>query len=101
MQQYPMNKIHRKFRSGLKTALILVSSFSVFGFSSEASACAACGCTLSRDWQSQGISTKRGLTADLSYDYLNQDQQRYGTSVASSSLIQSQYAAGGVWFKRT
>ena len=94
MQRYPMNKIHRKFCSGLKTALILVASFSVLGSSSEASACAACGCTLSRDWQSQGISTKPGFTADLSYDYLNQDQQRYGTSVASSSLIQSQYAAG-------
>jgi hypothetical protein len=94
MQQYPMNKFHRQFRSELKATLILVSSFSVLGFSSEASACAACGCTLSRDWQSQGISTKPGFTADLSYDYLNQDQQRYGTSAASSSLIQSQYAAG-------
>lgn len=94
MQQRPMNKFHRQFRSGLKTILILVSSFSALGFSSESNACAACGGTLSRDWQSQGISTKPGFTTDLSYTYLNQDQQRYGSSAATSTLINSQLAAG-------
>lgn len=62
--------------------------------SMDALACAACGCTLSKDWESQGISGKPGFTADLSYDYLNQNKQRYGTSAASATLINSQYAAG-------
>jgi hypothetical protein len=57
-------------------------------------ACAACGDTLSRDWESQGISGRQGFIADLSYDYLNQDKQRYGTGAASSTLINSQLAAG-------
>ena len=81
---------NKQFRAALAIALgvsALLSSMDVF-------ACAACGCTLSKDWESQGISSKPGFTADISIDYLNQNKQRYGTSSASSSLINSQYAAG-------
>ena len=60
----------------------------------EALACAACGCTLSKDWGTQGISTTPGFTADLSYDYIKQDQQRYGSSTASSSQINNLWQAG-------
>ena len=54
----------------------------------------ACGCTLSKDWETQGITSKPGFTADLSYDYLNQNQQRYSTGRASGALINNQLAAG-------
>ena len=80
----------RKLRATLAITLGISALFS----SVDVLACAACGCTLSKDWESQGISGKPGFTADISYDYLNQNKQRYGTSSASSSLIVSQYAAG-------
>jgi len=60
----------------------------------NAYACAACGSTLSRDWEAQGISGNQGLVAELSYDYLNQNQQRYGTGAASPALINRQLNAG-------
>lgn len=42
-------------------------------------ACASCGCSLSTDWGNQGVMNS-GFSADLRYDYLNQDQLRHGTS---------------------
>jgi hypothetical protein len=53
----------------------------------DANACAACGETLSKDWGTQGVSTHPGFTADLSYSYVNQGQQRLGTGTASSADI--------------
>jgi hypothetical protein len=53
----------------------------------DAHACAACGCTLSKDWGTQGINTTPGFTFDLSYDYINQNQLRYGSSKASTAQI--------------
>ena len=61
---------------GLITSLISIS----------ASACASCGCTLSSDWESQGLSTHEGLKLDIRYDYLNQDQLRSGTGTISSAV---------------
>ncbi len=52
---------------------------------SLAQACASCGCTLSSDWESLGISSTSGLKLDLRYDYLNQDQLRSGTSTISGA----------------
>ncbi|MES1980942.1 MAG: hypothetical protein V4443_00565 [Pseudomonadota bacterium] len=60
----------------------------------DARACAACGDTLSRDWGAQGGSAEPGYTADLSYSYINQNQQRYDSSTASPGLISSLQAAG-------
>ncbi|MGB9092915.1 MAG: hypothetical protein WCB93_02260 [Gallionella sp.] len=60
----------------------------------DALACAACGCTLSRDWGTQGISTTPGFTADLSYDYTSQNQQRYGSGTASPAKISELWLAG-------
>jgi hypothetical protein len=42
-------------------------------------ACASCGCSLSSDWESQGLSSGPGLRFDVRYDYLNQNQVRSGT----------------------
>jgi hypothetical protein len=48
-------------------------------------ACASCGCTLSSDWDSQGLTTQTGWKLDLRYDYLNQNQLRRGTGTISPS----------------
>ena len=45
----------------------------------SASACAACGCTLNSDWESQGYSTAPGFKLDLDYLFLDQTQLRSGT----------------------
>jgi hypothetical protein len=42
-------------------------------------ACSTCGCTLSTDWASQGLTIHEGWSADLRYDYYDQDQLRSGT----------------------
>ena len=57
-------------------------------------ACAACESTLSKDWETQGIVTKPGMTVDLSYSTLNQNQQRYGSAKASGARLNTQNAAG-------
>ena len=78
----------------LRTLLILTLALATLATGSDAFACAACDSTLSRDWETQGISTRSGFSADLSYNYLNQNQQRYGASKASGALINNQLAAG-------
>ena len=60
----------------------------------NAQACAACGDTLSKDWGTQGVRSTPGITVDLSYNYINQDQQRYGSGTASSGQIDPLSAAG-------
>lgn len=94
MQRTHTKQTTGKFQPRLRTALSLALALATLAGGSEAFACAACGCTLSKDWESQGITSKPGFTADLSYDYLNQNQQRYGSGKASGALINSQNAAG-------
>jgi hypothetical protein len=48
--------------------------------SASAFACASCGCSLSSDWDSQGVSSSQGWKLDLRYDYLNQNEYRHGTT---------------------
>ena len=94
MKQLYTTTQKKSSHKNLRSMTVIALGFSALLSSMEAAACAACGCTLSKDWESQGISGKPGFTADISYDYLNQNKQRYGTSSASASLINSQYAAG-------
>lgn len=75
----------------IRTTLLTLAALSITG---EALACAACDCTLSKEWENQGIITKPGFSADLSYNYLNQNRQRYGSGKATAALINSQSAAG-------
>lgn len=84
------NPIGKTFRAAIVTALALLPLAAM----NDAFACAACGETLSKDWGTQGVSTHPGLTADLSYSYLKQNPQRYGTGKASPALINSLLAAG-------
>jgi hypothetical protein len=51
--------------------------------SGSALACASCGCSLNSDWSVQGLSAAGGWSADLRYDYLNQNQLRSGTGKTS------------------
>ena len=81
--------IHNSLRIGIATALALLPLIAI----NDAQACAACGDTLSKDWGTQGISSHPGFTADLSYNYVNQNQQRIGTGTASSAQISALNAA--------
>jgi len=94
MQQLHVTTITKFSRKNFRSALAIALGFSALLSSMEVLACAACGCTLSKDWESQGISSKPGFTADISYDYLNQDKQRFGTGSASSALTNSLYSNG-------
>lgn len=94
MQQLHAGEHSGEFRGGVRTLLGTVLAFSGLAAASAAYACAACGGTLSKDWETQGISGSQGFVADFSYDYLNQNQQRYGTGSASPALINRQLNAG-------
>jgi hypothetical protein len=83
-----INPIH--IRSALMVSLTLATLVS----SNAALACASCGCTLSTDWGSQGVSTKEGFSADLSETYINQNQLIYGKSKPSAAQVQDLFANG-------
>lgn len=68
------------------TILVLLSLWLGL-FHSAAQACASCGCSLSTDWESQGVSHSGGFSADLRYDYLNQDQLRHVTSTITPAAV--------------
>jgi hypothetical protein len=93
MQQHAENH-SRRFPSPLKVALICGFALTAFVTSVDAYACAACGDTLSRDWGTQGLSIAPGFTAELSYSYIDQNQQRMGTGTASQAQISALNAAG-------
>ncbi len=82
--------IHKSFRTIIATALALLPLTAM----NDAQACASCGCTLSKDWDTQGQTTKLGLSADLSYTYINQNTPIYGSSKPSSAFVAQLYAAG-------
>ena len=48
-------------------------------------ACASCGCSLNTDIGYQGMGSNPGWTADIRYDYLDQNQLRSATNSISSS----------------
>jgi hypothetical protein len=82
--------VRTPFRIVIATVLALLPLAAM----NDVLACAACGCTLSKDWGTQGISATPGFTADLSYDYTNQNQQRYGSAAASPAKISELWLAG-------
>jgi hypothetical protein len=59
----------------LLTTIAVTSTF----ITTHAMACASCGCSLSSDWGTQGLSSGEGLKVDLRYDFLNQNEARTGT----------------------
>lgn len=80
-------RISQQFKSTLLASLTLATLVS----GSDAFACASCGCTLSTDWGSQGVSTKEGFSADLSETYINQNQLIYGNSKPTDAQVQNLY----------
>jgi hypothetical protein len=68
--------------------ILLHATVAALLLSSKAFACSACGCTLSSDWASQGISASGGWRADVRYDFFDQDQLREGTDSVSRSSIE-------------
>ena len=56
----------------------------------QAMACASCGCSLSTDWQGQGMTTSQGLHLDLRYDLVNQNEMRSGTGTAATTSATEQ-----------
>ena len=81
---------HKSIRTITATTLVLIS----FAAMNNAQACASCGCTLSKDWETQGQTTQAGFSADLSYTYINQNSAIYGSKTASAGLINTLYANG-------
>ncbi|MBZ0092063.1 MAG: hypothetical protein K8F27_07570 [Sulfuricellaceae bacterium] len=78
------------------TAVLKLSICAVLAAPASALACSSCGCTLSSDWESQGISSQEGFRLDLRYDYINQNQLRNGSGTASSAALAGALAAGSV-----
>ncbi len=67
-----------KFNSSCLFVLMLLAPIC------QAWACAACGCMLSKDWQIQGMGSGPGLTMGLTYDSVDQNQMRSGSSKVNS-----------------
>jgi hypothetical protein len=57
--------------------------FALQGWSGEAQACAACGCLVNNDFQTQGLTTTPGWMLGLSYDYVNQNRLMLGSKDAA------------------
>ena len=70
------------FRARLAALPFAVLSLTVL-LPQAAWACASCGCTLSSDWDTLGVSNSSGLKLDIRYDYLDQNQLRSGTRAIS------------------
>jgi len=79
-----------KFASIFSAALLLIVSTT-----GQVQACATCGATLSTNWETQGVISEQGWSADVSYSFLNQNKQRYDASKASSARLAAITAAGG------
>lgn len=56
----------------------------------QAMACASCGCSLSTDWQGQGMTSSQGWHLDLRHDLVNQNQMRSGTGTAATGSATEQ-----------
>jgi len=63
-----------------------LAGIALFFAPAKAFACASCGCTVSTDWETQGITSRQGYAVEFSYDYINQNQYWYGTSRASTGI---------------
>jgi hypothetical protein len=67
----------------------------LLGLSSfDAVACATCGCSLTSD-AATGLSTAAGWRVSLEYDYIDQDQLRFGTGAVAGSRVAAINDAGG------
>lgn len=80
-----MNKnfnLNKTFSLASKTGLVVMG----FMLAEQVAACATCGCTLNSD-AAMGYSSASGWQASLQFDYINQNQLRFGTSSVSPSSV--------------
>ena len=70
-----------------RAALLGGVASSLLLWATAAQACASCGCTLSADWLSQGLSAQPGTTVSLRYDYIPQTSLRSGTDELDRNAI--------------
>ena len=83
-----MNSFSLSFRKSFSGAsLCLAAIILAHSTAPQAHACAACGCTLSSDWESQGYSTASGFQVDVQYNYIDQNQLRHGSHAADPSAV--------------
>ncbi|MGA7178387.1 MAG: hypothetical protein WBX11_02205 [Thiobacillaceae bacterium] len=75
---------------------LLVAALAGALLQTEALACSSCGCTVSSDWETLGLTSRAGLRLDLRYDYINQKQMRHGTGKASQAQIDAALAASDI-----
>ncbi len=70
-------------------AVVALSPLAFAGalFSNTVLACSSCGCSISTDWASQGLSSGSGWRIDVRYDYVNQNQLRTGTGTVDRGGI--------------
>jgi len=85
----------RKYRTRLKYASTFALGLAFMAYANQAQACATCGVTLSTNWETQGVVSTQGWSADVTYSYLNQNKQRYGSGKASSAKLAAFTTAGG------
>jgi hypothetical protein len=71
-----------------RIALFSAAAPALLAFSTAASACASCGCTLTADWLSQGLAAQPGTTLTVRYDYVPQTVLRTGSNTVDRSAIQ-------------
>ena len=67
-------------RTKLVIAAVLAASLPALAL-----ACASCGCSLSSDWETQGLTSGPGWRLDLRYDYINQSELRSSTGKVDRS----------------
>ena len=79
--------IQSELIQNMKKNIFHLVTLSIMGLvTTNANACASCGCSLNSDWGSQGMSTSPGWSIDVRYDYLNQNQLWSGTSKISPNV---------------
>ena len=67
----------------LQRAVLTLAVAGALSASGGAWACATCGCTLSKDWLGGQAMGSSGWSAGLSYDFIDQNQFRQGSSSLS------------------
>jgi hypothetical protein len=65
---------------GLRACATLSVALLAAAYAGPAQACATCGCTLSKDWLGPQAGSVSGWGVGISYDFLNQNQMRAGTT---------------------
>ncbi len=83
----------RRIRT-ITTVLFMAALIATFT-STDAKACASCGCTVSTDWQSLEYSYQPGVKLDLRYDYMNQHRLRSGSGTISPVAASQRVTSSG------